>query len=477
MNKVPVLIYLIVILTNVGCHHDQTKKRSAIDKRYQTALEIPVSVVLSCNTTTLIADGTDNARLKLSVHSMDGKEVVYANNVIKLIVDGQAYITDSNGNTIEYMVDTAGNSYVEAELIDGHAHLNMIAGNTPGKVKLTATSGKLWHGGHEFHLVPSDIQLMKPSPQQVLPNTKEIDRMIGADISWLPEMELEEKKFMEDGNEINGIDLLKKHGFNYIRLRIFVNPESKEGYSPGQGYCGLEHTLVMAKRVKSAGLKLLLDFHYSDYWADPQKQYKPMAWEGLTYNELTDTVREYTKSVLLALKDQNTMPDMVQIGNEINHGMIWPDGHISNPDGLAGLINAGISGVRDISSDMPIMIHIATGGLNKESVFWFDNMIARGIDFDIIGISYYPRWHGTLIDLQHNLEDLISRYKKPVNVVEYSWLKKEVHDVVFGLPDNMGKGAAIWEPFGWGQPVIDQSGNTNSLIAIYDTISSEYLKD
>ena len=476
MKNFPV-IYLLLILIAGGCHYGKTNSQVKINNRYQTALEIPVSVVLSTNTTTLIADGGDYAELKLSVHSMDGKEVISANNTVKLIIDGQASITNSDGNTLEYRIDTAGNNYIETKLINGHAKLNLVAGNSPGKVKLTAMSDKLWHGGHEFHLIPSDFEFMVPSKEQIIPSTKEIERMIGADISWLPEMELKGDKLVDKGEEINGIDLLKNHGFNYVRLRIFVNPEVENGYSPELGYCGLEQTLKMAKRVKKAGLLLLLDFHYSDYWADPQKQYRPKVWEGLPYDILKDSVRLYTKTVIEAFRDQNTLPDMVQIGNEINHGMIWPDGHISNPDGLAGLIIAGISGVKEITPEVPIMLHIATGGLNKESVFWFDNMIARGVEFDIIGISYYPRWHGTLTDLQYNLEDLIMRYKKPVNIVEYSWYKKEVHDIVFGLPDNMGKGAAIWEPYGWGQPVIDQSGNTNNLIDFYDTISSVYLKD
>lgn len=231
----------------------------------------------------------------------------------------------------------------------------------------------------------------------------------------------------------------------------------------------------MAKRVANAGMKLLLDFHYSDYWADPQQQFKPLAWSEIGYESLKDSVRNYTKNVLLALKAQGTFPAMVQIGNEINHGMLWPDGHISNPDGLAGLLKAGISGTREVDPDLPVMLHIALGGQNQEARFWLDNMIARGVTFDIIGISYYPRWHGTLEDLHFNLNDLSSRYQLPINVVEYSNFKKEVHDIVFSLPDNLGKGAAIWEPLNAWSGLFDHQGNATGQFSIYQELNHTYL--
>jgi len=222
-------------------------------------------------------------------------------------------------------------------------------------------------------------------------------------------------------------------------------------------------------------MKLLLDFHYSDYWADPQQQNKPLAWADLDFETLNDSVKHYTARILKALADQGTSPDMVQIGNEINHGILWPDGHISDPDNLATLLQSGVAGVEMVDPAMPVMMHIALGGQNDESVFWLDNMIARGVKFDIIGISYYPRWHGTLDDLNFNLHDLVKRYNKPVNVVEYSDFKKEVHDIVFALPGNMGKGAAIWEPLGRRSGMFDRDGETTDLIKVYDVLSEKYL--
>ena len=436
----------------------------------------PVSVMLTSYSTTLIANGKDETRMRIAVTDSLGREITSAQDSIRLYVTGNGTLKTIDEKDFILGTDSIGTQYAKAKLENGVFNLQFIAGSEPDKVKVEAKSGTLWPGAHEIHTLPSDFTYKSPSEDQLPKTTKAIDRMIGADISFLPEIESRNIKFTENGKEIDAIKLLKEHGFNYIRLRIFVNPENEKGYSPKDGFCDLDHTLAMAKRIKEAGMKFLLDFHYSDYWADPQQQYKPKAWEGLTFEELQEAVTNYTSDVLNAMKDQNTYPDMVQIGNEINHGMIWPDGHIGNPDGLASLIKAGIKGVNNVDSSIPIMMHIALGGQHDEAVFWLDNMIARGIQFDIIGLSYYPRWHGTLNDLHYNLNDLLKRYHKPLNVVEYSDCKKEVHDIVFGLPDNMGKGAAIWEPLNWRTDMFSRDGAVNEKIKIYDTLHETYLK-
>ncbi|MEI9912108.1 MAG: glycosyl hydrolase 53 family protein [Bacteroidota bacterium] len=229
-----------------------------------------------------------------------------------------------------------------------------------------------------------------------------------------------------------------------VRLRIFNDPARDSGYSPKKGFCDLENTKKMARRVKDAGMKLLLDFHYSDYWADPGKQYKPAAWRSLSFDELKKAVYDYTKKVIQELKDQGTTPDMVQIGNEINHGIIWPEGQVGNLDSLAQLINAGTAAVKAVDPSVIMMLHVALGGQNDESVFFIDNMMARGVSFDVIGESYYPKWHSTLDDLRDNLHDLVRRYGKDVIVVEYSQRKDEVNKIAFELPDGKGKGTCIW---------------------------------
>lgn len=299
--------------------------------------------------------------------------------------------------------------------------------------------------------------------------------MVGADISFLPELETRGMKFSDKGVQKDAIQILKDHGFNYIRLRLFNNPAADSGYSPMKGFCDLAHTKAMAKRIKAAGLKLLLDFHYSDYWADPGKQYKPAAWKGLSFDVLKDSVFAFTQRVITELKAQGTTPDMVQVGNEINHGIIWPEGHVKHLDSLAQLVRAGTDAVLSVDPSIVMMLHIALGGQNDESVFFINNMLARGVRFDVIGESYYPKWHGTLSDLQNNLTDLVRRYNKDVVVVEYSQLKNEVNDIAFNLPGGKGKGTFIWEPLSTWEAVFDKEGKANQYLPVYDQISKEYL--
>ncbi len=481
--KLSSLIYFIGILLFIQCTPKPAQVEPEImDSEFAAVSQVEsgkaVSVMLTSYSTTLLADGKDQTRLRIAVIDSLGREITSASDSIRLYVTGNGAVKTSSGNDFTYRIDTAGARYAEAKLKNGVFNLVFVAGNEVDKVKVEAKSGTLWPGAHEIHTIPGDLVYMKPKANQLPTTTKPIDRMIGADISFLPQIEGDwNRKFFENGEEIDAIQLLKNHGFNYIRLRVFVNPENEKGYSPNKGYCGLDYTLGMAKRIQDAGLKLLLDYHYSDYWADPQQQNKPLAWEGLDFETLKDSVTQYTTKVLLALKEQGTMPAMIQVGNEINHGMIWPDGHIGNLDGLAGLLKAGVEGVNAVDSSIPIMMHIALGGQNDEAVFWLDNMIARGVEFDIIGLSYYPRWHGTLDDLKFNLNDLIVRYNKPLNVVEYGNRIKPVHDIVFNLPDNFGKGAAFWEPLGARSGLFDNEGNVKKNISVYDELNQAYLKE
>jgi beta-galactosidase len=384
-----------------------------------------------------------------------------------------------NGDPSSHEPDKCMDGNWQRKLFNGKCQLILQTGYAADKIKLEAKSEGLHSASTEIHSIPAyrpaKTTGLKTTQTKTQTAQKDPGKMLGADISFLPELEDRGMKFYDKGQQKDAIEILKDHGFNYVRLRIFNNPSTEKGYSPGKGFCDLDHTLKMAARVKKAGMKLLLDFHYSDYWADPQQQYKPSAWEGMNFNELTTALKEYTKSVLLALKAQGTLPDMVQIGNEINHGMVWPDGNISQPDNLASLIKAGIEGVKEVSPSITIMLHIALGGQNAESVFWLDTMFARGVDCDIIGLSYYPRWHGTLDDLNYNLNDLIRRYNKYVNVVEYSHKKVEVNDIAFNLPGDKGTGTFIWEPLSTWESVFDNAGKSNELLNVYDEISNKFI--
>jgi len=300
------------------------------------------------------------------------------------------------------------------------------------------------------------------------------DKILGADISWLPQFEAQGKKYYgDDSVATDAIAILKAHGFNYIRLRIFNNPRADSGYSK-KGFCDLAETMKMARRIKAAGMGFLLDFHYSDNWADPGKQHIPSAWKNAGYAGLADSVRNFTTDVLTALKKQGTLPDMVQVGNEINHGMMWPMANITHLDTLAGMLKAGIAGIKSVDKHIKIMLHIACGGQNKESRFFLDNIIARGVKFDIIGESYYPEWHGTTEDLKNNLTDLASRYKQDIIVVEYTQKKEEVNDIEFNLPDKKGIGTFIWEPLNYQEAIFDRSGHENEYMKVYPKIAAKY---
>jgi arabinogalactan endo-1,4-beta-galactosidase len=140
-----------------------------------------------------------------------------------------------------------------------------------------------------------------------------------------------------------------------------------------------------------------------------------------------------------------------------------------------GHIKAGSAAVKSVDPSVALLLHVALGGQNHESVFFLDNMVARGVPFDVIGESYYPKWHGTLADLRDNLNDLIRRYGKDVVVVEYSQLKEEVNTIVFDLPNGKGKGTFIWEPLNTWESVFDQNGKSKPLLLVYDEISKKFI--
>jgi len=244
----------------------------------------------------------------------------------------------------------------------------------------------------------------------------------GMDVSFLDEIEAAGGAFYEDGSAADCLDILQANGVNSIRLRIWNEPP--------RNFCNLERTIPMARRIKEKGLHFLLDFHYSDMWADPGKQFKPKAWESLDPDGLRQAVYDYTKQVMTALSDANALPDMVQIGNEITPGMLWPTGKVDAEfdtdeqwETFASLVKAGIRAAKEVHPDVNVMIHIDRGGDNGASVAFYDRFAALGVAFDTIGLSYYPWWHGMLEDLRVNLHDLAARYGKAIVVVEtaYPW--------------------------------------------------------
>ncbi len=245
----------------------------------------------------------------------------------------------------------------------------------------------------------------------------------GADISSLEAVEDYGGKFYGfDGEKVDPIPFLMENGCNYFRLRIWNEPT--RSFDAGD-YCNLDHTLKMAKRIKDAGAKFLLDFHYSDWWADPDNQTIPVAWKEMDEEQLIRAVYDYTAEVLNALGEEGAYPDMVQIGNEIGNGMLWPYGGLDHPETLAALVNSGIQAVRDTTpqgQETQIMIHVQDGGSVGATEIFFETLEANGVsDYDIVGLSYYPYWHGTFSDLKANIENIYDKFGKQVVLAETAY--------------------------------------------------------
>ncbi|MFG3232236.1 arabinogalactan endo-beta-1,4-galactanase [Streptomyces antibioticus] len=255
----------------------------------------------------------------------------------------------------------------------------------------------------------------------------------GADISSLAKSEAKGGVYRtSSGATGDAVTILKNAGMNYARLKVWVNP--------ADGYNNKARVLAVAKRVKAAGQKLLVDFHYSDTWADPGAQAKPAAWAGHSYSQLKTDVYHHTYDVLNALKAQGTTADMVQVGNEINGGMLWSEGSTANWGQLAGLLNSGYDAVKAVSSSTSVALHLAKGGDLTGTRWWFDNAVANGVKFDAIGLSYYGYWHGTLADFQTTLDDAAARYAKPVFLAETAYpFRLDSEDALENIIDLSGE--------------------------------------
>lgn len=249
-----------------------------------------------------------------------------------------------------------------------------------------------------------------------------LDYIKGMDISSLDEIEKLGAKFYDNGEEQELIEILKKYDTNYIRLRLWNDPKTEDGRPYGAGNTDYETTLRMAKRVKAAGLGFLLDFHYSDFWADPGKQRKPKAWVGMNVDELENAVYEFTREMVSGFVKEGAAPDMVQVGNELSNGLLWPEGQWPNFANIARFVSAGIRAVKETCPEAKIMIHLDNGGNNELYRKWFDEYINvnKGEDFDVIGLSYYPFWHGDLNALANNMNDIAVRFGKELVIAEVS---------------------------------------------------------
>ena len=268
--------------------------------------------------------------------------------------------------------------------------------------------------------------------------------IIGMDLSTLPEVERCGGRFFDRGQEGDALEILKGYGTNLVRIRLWNDPYSPEGEPYGAGTNDLPCVIGLARRVKAAGLDWLLDFHYSDFWADPGKQRMPKAWVGLDEEGLTRAVYDYTAQVLETLEREDLLPQMVAVGNEISKGLLWPEGKTPNFRAIARLLSAGIRAVRERAPQAQVMLHLDNGGNNQLYRTWFDSYLENGgADFDCIGLSYYPFWHGTPAMLRDNMNDIALRYGKPLIVAEISMgFTMEDYQAWERLPGDRRKGMA-----------------------------------
>lgn len=306
----------------------------------------------------------------------------------------------------------------------------------------------------------------------------------GADLSSLPRVEAAGVVFREhaDAAPADLLTLVRARGLDTVRLRVW--------HTPPDGACSLPEVAAMAARADRAGFRVLLDLHYSDTWADPGHQTPPRAWQGLGLDALADSVRAHTRDVMQALAARGVVPACVQVGNEITGGLLWDTGRVGGAfdndrqwDNLALLLRAAVAGMDaglPLGAARPlVMIHTDRGGDAAGAQWFLDGLARRGLEYDLIGVSYYPWWHGPLSALEANLNALAARFGKGVVVVEtaYPWTLQwfdathnlvgqesqlldgypatfagqarflaEVTRIVRAVPDGLGRGVVWWEP-------------------------------
>ena len=318
--------------------------------------------------------------------------------------------------------------------------------------------------------------------------TVDITYAIGADLSFLKAAEDRGVEFKVNGEVKPGLEIFRNHGYDWIRLRLFHSPDRLPN--------DLQYTIDLAQAAKKLGFKFLLDYHYADSWADPGQQPIPAAWDTTNVEVLADSVYQYTRNTIQAFREAGVMPEMVQIGNEIRNGMLWPLGKLpENWDNFAALVKAGIDGVDAGRGQAPrplIMIHYDNGADKEGAKQFYDKFNSYDIGYDIIGLSYYPWWHGNLLELRENLISLLNNFNKDIILVEAGYRPHEyqnhpapypddilggprkafledVNETLLSIPSNRIKGIFWWEPAsGCGRDYFDEQCNALPVINVFD---------
>jgi len=292
--------------------------------------------------------------------------------------------------------------------------------------------------------------------------------------------------------------LMKSHGFNYIRLRAFVDPRAADGYDKTRGYADTAHTVEFGKQIKDAGMGLLVDFHYSDNWADPGKQCVPIAWQSFTtISEMATALHDYTKDAITELVTGGARPDMVQIGNETTPGMLLHrcdsggqptgtnpiTGSTSNWTNLGTLFKAGVAGVREVDSGILVSLHIDRGNDLASSRNYINNARNQGVMFDAFGESCYTAYQGQPSAWMNTFTQLSTMFPDlKLFIAEYGPEQKAANDIIFNLPNQQGIGTFNWEPttqgaWNTGHDLIRRSGTSYTVqpdMALYDQMKIDY---
>lgn len=336
---------------------------------------------------------------------------------------------------------------------------------------------------------PTDSQAPRGTAQ--LAQVAASEPVRGADVGWLSQMESSGKTFRDaQGKTGDLLDILRGLGVNAVRLRVWVNPKD--------GWCGKADVVKAALRAKAKGLRVMIDFHYSDSWADPGQQTKPAAWSGHALEQLKTDVSNHTVDVLKTLKDSGVTPEWVQVGNETNNGMLWDEGKASaNMAGFAALVQSGSKAVKSVFPDAKVVVHLSNGHDNALYRWIFDGLKANNVSWDVVGMSLYPEvesWRATEAQCLANMKDMVSRYGKEVVISEvgmamsaadssYALLKKLQADVA-SLSGGKGIGVLYWEPAAYGgwsgylKGAFDDTGKpTHALDAFKELAPSSVHRD
>jgi arabinogalactan endo-1,4-beta-galactosidase len=321
--------------------------------------------------------------------------------------------------------------------------------------------------------------------------------ILGADVTITVEDEYWGATYTDNGQQKSIEQLLKDHGFNFIRIGTFVDPGASDGYAATmpETFRDLAHTMAFAKRVKKIGMGVMLDLHYSDTWASPAAQATPLAWAGLSVSALATKVHDYTKDALTQLKSQGAMPDMVSVGNEITNGMLWDTGRISSSDftNFASLLKAGVGAVREVDPAIVIVMHIEKCNNYTTTKWWLDGVLGQGVSFDVLGQSCYATapngiagYQGTPADWKATFTQLASAYPNlKFLIAEYSAEQRGAGDTMYGVPNKRGLGTFNWDPTRSydtlpNDPLFSTNGAWNRYVAIpakmalYEQMAKDY---